>query len=797
MRKTYLHLASLVILFIIYYPISAQNIDSVLNIYNDHYQQEKIHIHFDKPVYNKGETIWMKLYLMAGADLSDYSKNIYVDWFTAEGKLLEHQIAPVLQSSAKMQFQIPAAYEGSTLYAVAYTRWMLNFDTAFLYRKAIPVAQAITAKKETPVTSIHFFPEGGNLVNGLLSLVAFKANDQWGNPVKVSGVVVSGNGVMGDSLITLHDGMGSFSIAPKVNETYTVQWKDESGAIHNTALPAALSSGATIELHPMQGRTLFEIKRSETVSDNFKQLNLIATIHGQVVYSSRITLNVKTSVLSQIRTDKLSTGILTFTLFDQQWMPLAERIVFVNNHQYAFYPALSFPVRSQDKRGKNLLQIDMPDSIAANLSVSVTDAGLLSDSSSTILTQFLLSGELRGTIHNPAYYFSGSDDSVAQALDLVMLTHGWRTYKWEDIIAGKLPVLPYPKETDYISIHAKLTDKNYQESAKSTLTLILAAKDNTKEVLLLPGLADTSFSFKNGIFYDSLQLGYELKKNKKSAPITGLNFQTNLLAALPWQAGFNRIPESLPDQLDSNISGKIKEMLDHHDRFTKVKTAETLDEVIVNTRAKTSVQLMDDKYAKGMFSGGNAYQFDLVNDQIASSYPDILTYIQGKAPGLQYGHKSTGTAILTWRGRNTDLYVNEIRTDINNVLNLNVADIAYIKLFPPIFYGNSSGGNGGAVAIYLRDGTESLLSPNTLPIAAVAGYTPYKEFYSPDYSDPKQLYNLDGRTTLYWNPYIITDAKHHCIQIPFYNTYDSKKLRVIIEGVNADGKFARVEKLVE
>jgi hypothetical protein len=85
----------------------------------------------------------------------------------------------------------------------------------------------------------------------------------------------------------------------------------------------------------------------------------------------------------------------------------------------------------------------------------------------------------------------------------------------------------------------------------------------------------------------------------------------------------------------------------------------------------------------------------------------------------------------------------------------------------------------------------------SMPQAFVAGYTRYKEFYSPDYSNPQTASYPDTRATLYWNPYVFTDATNRSIQIPFYNNDHSKKLRVVMEGVNANKQFTRVEKIIE
>ena len=55
----------------------------------------------------------------------------------------------------------------------------------------------------------------------------------------------------------------------------------------------------------------------------------------------------------------------------------------------------------------------------------------------------------------------------------------------------------------------------------------------------------------------------------------------------------------------------------------------------------------------------------------------------------------------------------------------------------------------------------------------------------------------DARTTLLWLPYILTDAGNHKIPVTFYNNDLSKKLRVVLEGINAEGKMIHIEKIVE
>ena len=160
----------------------------------------------------------------------------------------------------------------------------------------------------------------------------------------------------------------------------------------------------------------------------------------------------KGSIKKTIPLQSLPDGILTLTVFDQYWKPLAERITFVKNNKASFETQMEIKQKGLGKRGKNIYEVMVPDSFATSLSISVTDEGIGSDTSINIISHLLLSSELKGDVNNSAYYFSSNEDSVAQHLDLVMLTHGWRRFKWEDIVKGKFPKLVYARDTNYLSL---------------------------------------------------------------------------------------------------------------------------------------------------------------------------------------------------------------------------------------------------------------------------------------------------------------------------------------------------------
>src|SRR5258708_3380002 len=215
------HHCFLAIFLSVFFPmfLSAQKLDSMLNIYANRYPQEKIHVHFDKKIYSSGETIWFKAYIFSGADPSLYSKNFYAELSDPSGAIIQRKVYPVSESSTAGNFDLPKDVKVRHLHFRGYTTWMSNFDTAFYFEKDIriydPRASGTTVTIVPRQTKVQFFPEGGDLVAGVEGMVAFKANDQFGLPVNVKGSIQDKSGKDLLSFVSEHDGMGRFPITPE------------------------------------------------------------------------------------------------------------------------------------------------------------------------------------------------------------------------------------------------------------------------------------------------------------------------------------------------------------------------------------------------------------------------------------------------------------------------------------------------------------------------------------------------------------------------------------------------------
>ncbi|HZK62535.1 MAG TPA: hypothetical protein VFC34_00240, partial [Puia sp.] len=253
----------LLIIFFVPVLAHAQKIDSMMMVYADKYPQEKTYLQFDKRVYNPGETIWYKAYLFTGFDPSPYSRNFYAEMYDASGNLIQRKTSPLSESTTAGSFEIPEKFKGSRVHIRAYTTWMLNFDTSFVFEKDLRIAgmPKDSATSTAAEFSLHFFPEGGDLVSGIENNVAFKANDAYGSPVHISGTLHDASGKNLLEFSSLHDGMGKFIITPEKTDVFYASWKDEKGTEHRTELPAVKTSGVVLRAMNYNHRLVFSVAR--------------------------------------------------------------------------------------------------------------------------------------------------------------------------------------------------------------------------------------------------------------------------------------------------------------------------------------------------------------------------------------------------------------------------------------------------------------------------------------------------------------------------------------------------------
>jgi hypothetical protein len=780
-----------------------QAIDSMINVYAEQFPKEKIHVHFDKTIYNKEETIWYKIYILDDQGLTQLSKNVYMEWFDQAGKLIRQHVAPLFQSTAKGSFDLPADYTGSVIRMKVYTRWSLNDDPAFGFERDIVINNNETIVKPSKTennTLVNVFPEGGELITGLNSLVAFKATDKFGKPVNIKGLLVNQLGKTLDTIKVRHDGMGSFRLMPKAGESYSLKWIDPAGNTGIIAIPVNPKEGITLSVTTNNEFANVKVERTANIPENFKRLNLLVHMNQVVLFKVSLNTADKPLLAANIPIEGLNTGILQFSLFSSDWLPMAERIVFVNNREHEFGAKIIPQLVTLTKKGKNVFDIFVADTTVTNMSVAVTDASLESSQANhTIYSDFLLSSELKGKIHNPGYYLSSDSDSVTANLDLVMLTNGWRKFNWEKLKASIAPEIKYPVETDITRISGKVYGLKTVSANDLMLNLIIQNKDSSKNFIFQPVTKEGLFQSENMFIFDTARIFYNFNQNQKLNELTQVQFDNGLLKASAKMLELK--DENMLNLWNDSVSlAKMNAFLQMQEDWKKRSSYKTLQEVIIKAKAKSNEQAIDERYASGLFAGGDAQVFDFLNDPAALGGIDIISYLQGRVAGLMINRSGASTT-MSWRGATPDLYLDQMQVGADFIQSINVQDIAMVKVFRPPFFGSMGGGSGGAIAIYTKKGGDfkgdNSKSSKSMQSTLLVGYTRFKEFFNPQYENPAENNDTDIRTTLYWNPYVITNKKSPRFKVQFFNNDISKRLQIVLEGVNADGKITRVVKILE
>ncbi len=775
----------------------AQDFDATLARYSQNFQQEKAYLHYDKKTYAAGETIWFKAYLLEGINPAVSSKTFYVDWSDDKGNLVYRSVSPLVDATTNGQFKVPDDYTGRFIHLKAYTKWMLNFDTAFLYQQDIRIINtksAYTISKTTVTPTLAFFPEGGDAIENMINKIAFKTNDQFGRPVNIKGVVQNQAGKVVDSLRIQHNGMGFFHISPIHGETYTAKWKDEKGKEYTTPLPAAKAEGVVLQVMPTGPKKFFTVNAAP--GSSLKMVHVVGTMNQFEVFKLNKDISAG-EIKGSIPVQSLPSGILTITVFNENYTPLAERILFVNNIDYLFQPEFTVEHWGLNKRARNDVSITVPDSLVASLSIAVTDADIDKDTTHNIVSDLLLTSDLRGQVFDPAYYLSDTSEKVSRDLDLVMMTHGWRRFNWADVAKNVMPVVKYKRDTAYMVLSGRVYGATPSQIKEAGNIILMVRQANSQgAVVTLPLDADGSFRDPGTILFDSATIFYQLQKAKGVSTDVSARFFEDKLSALVKTAPAN----GMFFNASSDTAGNYRNarFAEETARLLKKYEGQTLSTVVVKSKIKTPLQEMDEKYASGLFTGGDGYSFDLVNDPLARAQMNVFTYLQGKVAGLQVSNATSPTPSLSWRGGSPTLYLNEMPTDVSQIATMAVSDIAYIKVFRPPFMGGFNGANG-AIAIYMRKGGDEPAGPGKgLAKNLVTGYTTLREFYSPNY----ETFNADNdkadiRTTLYWNPQVVTSPEANKVTLSFYNNDISRAFRVVIEGITTDGRLAHVEQVME
>jgi hypothetical protein len=464
--------------------------------------QEKLFVHIDKTFYLSGEILWFKVYAVDGMfnTPSELSKVAYVEIINQEGKAVLQAKIPLDDASGNGSFLISYSIASGNYKLRAYTKWMKNFPADFFYEQQVCIINTlkelnINNSKKAIAYDIQFFPEGGNLVYGLPSKLAYKIVNETGQAVDYKGFLIDRNKDTVAKFSPLKFGMGSFIFTPRKSEQYkavlflpdTIIKKDIEGI---------LDQGYVMKLENTDSNYLKIFVHSNITSPNSPVYLFVHTRHSVKNAQQNNLRNGETFFI--INKKDLGDGISHFTIFNEAKQPVCERLFFkrpqnkldisltTGKTQYESRENVSVELSTRDPYGKKL-EADM------SVSVFLVDS-FQSAEYNHIDCYLMLSSELKGKIDSPEYYFEDPDSEAAEAADNLMLTQGWRRFKWNDVLENKKTFFKYLPELEGQSIDGTVSNKITGEAGNQIKTW-LSIPDTVYTFSGTRSKPDGSFSF--------------------------------------------------------------------------------------------------------------------------------------------------------------------------------------------------------------------------------------------------------------------------------------------------------------
>jgi TonB-dependent SusC/RagA subfamily outer membrane receptor len=769
-----------------------------LKTFFDEHEIEKVYLHFDKPYYAAGDTIYFKAYVVAGEKniLSPLSGVLYADLITSQNKIINAIKLQIIDGLAWGDFALPDSLPAGNYRVRAYTKLMQNYGSELFFDRTIPIAAIIEkpAKKASAAVKaiapeIQFFPEGGELVPGVLAKVAFKALRADGTGIAASGVVSDGAGKAIAKFSTSHWGMGTIGFTPYIGKSYHAEVVFADGSKSSIALPVADSTAVAMAVNNLPGKLAIVINAGDGFfhANKNKPLSLLFYSGGKLTtFTDKLT---NREMKFDLRSSRLQSGITQITLLAADGMPLCERLVFIDNNDNLIVNALTSKSTYQQREHVTLkihVQNQKWEPVSGHFSVSVVDKSKVEineDKEENILTYLLLTSCLKGYIENPGYYFNNNNEARRNNLDLVMLTHGYRRFTWKALANNNVPP-PTGQPEKSLSIAGFAKSFSGKPIYNGLVTLIPSAGGG-----LLSENTDTTgtFRFNNLVFYDSTRFVLNAV-NAKGSNNTQLIYRPQLPAPVDEVKYFA--------STDTSASGLIQAYLlnskNQHEQFLKYYgKGIQLKEVKIQAVKKFTY------YTQSLAGAGNADVLikgsdlprsgmlaTLLAGRIGGVYFAGIDNPDGGVPKMQIGNGSPMLVVVDGVQRTSEP---GRPVGINDIWPGDIETIEVLKYGSATVYG--MGGGNGVMVITTKQGAgttaKDIISRGVLPLT-VTGFYKAREFYAPRYDYIDNRTRPDLRSTIHWLPEITTDKDGNA-SFDFYNADSIGQYQVIIEGITNDG----------
>ena len=875
-------------------PHSIKEILASIETYNSKLPREQLYLHFDKPYYSVGDTIWFKAYLLEATTHSYAAGSglLYVELLDDSNRVLKLISYPVSYGITWGQIVLNENRAHDGTYTIrAYTNWMQNFGEENFFHQHFLVTDPLNSKilirenhtvvsgdgkdniklrlqlndvsnlaplkkdlglkimtsKKTlykqevstnmdgilntefsipsnssrhmsmslqdkndpgaktiiPLTlnrpeniDLQFMPEGGYLLQNVMCRVGFKALNEDGLGAFIEGKVIDENNKEVITFKSIHNGMGLFEFMPLPGEKYAAIINLPGGTQKRYSMPEVFKSGIALKMQNLNNDSLaLTIEASPDMTDN-QIVHLVGLSRNVICYAANVPLKAG-KILGKIAKNRFPSGIAHFTLMNSRGEPLNERMVFIDHKDNLdirlnaidrLSPMDSVPIRFkvQDKSG---------NPVVGSFSLSVTDNKLVrSDSmkAENIITNILLTSDIKGNIEDPWYYLSNNDPIAKNLLDILLLTQGWKGYDWTKIFN---PPVPKFIHEPYFAVTGNVTKLFNSPVNKAHVILFSSGAYH----MIMDTTTDDKgrFIFTNFPAFDSVKFLLQARNAKGKS--FGMGISVNEFKAaevkepvkdilMPWFVNTDSI---ILQYAHNNLIRR--NVLDSGGKFKVLK----------------EVRLTGKKKISGSFNLNGTGEADQVIDEAEiekSGRVSLLEILRKKVKGFR--EIPIGNGEFSYKINFANLYIIIDGISLNRFGNiretldyLDASDVKGIEVMNSMHRSSSYISSFLDINARMNSMTEyafleiTTFSGNGIFMRKTPGVIVYKpvpvgvtlQFYSPRYSVKTDNNKVtDVRSTIFWNPNLITNKEGEAVT-SFYAAGKPSTYTVLIQGSDLNG----------
>lgn len=754
---------------------------------------ERIFVQTDRDYYAPGETISFKGYILSDID-SVSSRNLFVELWSDSLRQLASLTLPLIEGTGAGAIQIPREIRSSLYFLRAYTEVTARQAKPFQFVKAIshspidiPAANELSGNG-APV----FYPEGGSLVNQALNHVVFKAGNGFRGSVRNS---------KGETVATLSpefNGMGRFSITPVKGENYTCVWED-NGRSGTTSLPAAVDIGIALHIRQSPDTMFIDLDNGGSPDPLAHQLKMLLMIGNEPAYVVEMNLSKQSKFSYFIPLNDYRAGMAELRILDTENELLANRSLFINRHSFSNLPDIEVLNKNLAPRGENRIRLQFHDSTIRLLSVSVTDAAYSTTDNGSGLAASLLSSD--GLTVPAAFRNINKAEQLDLAVQVAALPQE-ATAKTQQ--KNSLPAASYLQlEGTVLKGKKPLADKN--------LLVGIRSASNGKELYKVKTDKDGKFIVNDLVLFGDVYVHCRLPGNEAQELNCTFNLKSPVSQTIAdFFEAFKQLVSStaIAKSAVKNTAGSNNATFDPADTLAFAEKSITLSEVMLtassSAQATKRLRALEEKYINGSIVSGyyaTSETVDVLNDPGRMRYLDLFSYLRTKLNRVDVRFVNGARQLFYFgRGQKGEMMVTLFYVD-NSVVDRNQLDFIPLDQIAAVkFVQNLSIEKElpPALAIFLKKpGDEGYWEKERFQVLEqkLTGYPVSPEFKEPDYRKEETRVDKDLRKTISWKPN--TPLEKGMAEILFYNNDRAKKIRIIAEGITADGSIVYVEKEIE